>query len=367
MKIPFLDLKASYIELKSELDDAYHRVMNSGWYILGEELYAFETQFAAYCGAEYCIGVGNGLDALHLILKGYDIGVGDEVIVPANTFIASILAITSSGASPVLVEPDSATCNIDTELIESAITNRTKAIMVVHLYGQPADMSPIRDIAKKHNLKIIEDAAQAQGATYKGAKTGVLGDAAGFSFYPGKNLGAYGDGGAIVTNDELLAEKVRMLSNYGSRVKYQHDYAGVNSRLDELQAAFLRTKLMKLDEWNTRRRKIAEYYINNIRWGDIRYVSQIPETDSVWHLFVVFHDKRDLLMSRLDNIGVMSSIHYPVPPHLQLAYKSFEFIQGDFPITEEIHKKVLSLPIGPHLQDKDVEYIAKSVNKLCSC
>ena len=262
--IPFLDLRASYLELKTALDSAFQRVMASGWYILGEELKAFEAEFAEYCNVKYCVGVGNGLDALHLILRAMDIGQGDEVIVPSNTFIATWLAVSYAGATPVPVEPDEATYNIDPSKIEAAITEKTKAIMPVHLYGQPADMDPILKIAARHHLKVIEDAAQAHGARYKGKRTGSLGDAAGFSFYPGKNLGAFGDGGAVTTNDSTLAERVRRLSNYGSQVKYAHDVKGFNSRLDELQAALLRVKLRHLDAWNGRRRQIAAQYLRKL-------------------------------------------------------------------------------------------------------
>ncbi len=258
MTIPFLDVGAAYLELQNELDDAYHRVLTSGWYILGEEVEAFEREFAAYCGAKYCIGVGNGLEALHLILRAFQIGEGDEVIVPANTYIATWLAVTYAGATPVPVEPDPGTYNLDPDKIEAAITRRTKAILAVHLYGQTAEMDPINQVAHRYGLKVIEDAAQAQGANYKARKSGTLGNAAGFSFYPGKNLGAYGDAGAVVTNDEGVAERVKMLRNYGSKIKYYNELKGFNSRLDPLQAAFLRVKLKYLDEWNIRRARISK-------------------------------------------------------------------------------------------------------------
>ena len=293
MKIPFLDIKASYLELKEGFDAAYQRVMDSGWYIQGEELKAFETEFAEYCGVKHCIGVGNGLDALHLILRAMDIGEGDEVIVPANTFIATWLAVTYAGATPVPVEPDERTYNIAPSKIEAAITKRTKAIMPVHLYGQPADMDPIVEIAARYNLKVIEDAAQAHGAKYKGRHTGGLGDAAGFSFYPGKNLGAFGDGGTVTTNDAELAKKVRMLGNYGSSVKYKNDIKGFNSRLDELQAAFLRVKLKKLAEWNKRRKVIANCYLNELEGVKDIILPYVPDwADPVWHLFVVHTKER---------------------------------------------------------------------------
>ncbi len=362
MKIQFLDLKAPYIELKNELDEAYKRVMESGWYILGKECEAFEKEFANYCGTKYCIGVGNGLDALHLILRAYDIGEGDEVIVPANTYIATWLAVSYAGAKPIPVEPDEKTYNINPTLIEQAITERTKAIIAVHLYGQPADMDFINNIAKRYNLKVIEDSAQAHGAKYKGRRTGSLGDAAGFSFYPGKNLGAIGDGGAITTNDSVLAEKVKILRNYGSRIKYYNEVKGFNSRLDELQAALLRVKLSKLDEWNERRKNIAHRYIQELN-NEKNILPYVPEwVDPVWHLFVVRCPKRDELKSYLLRIDIDTLIHYPIPPHLSEAYANMGYKAGDFPITEQIAKSVLSLPMGPHISDVDVSNIITRIN-----
>lgn len=351
MKIPFLDLKSPYLELKEELDEAYHRVMESGWYILGEEVESFEAAFAKYCGTKFCVGVGNGLDALHLILRAYGIGPGDEVIVPSNTYIATWLAVSYAGAKPIPVEPRIDTYNIDPERIEEAITSKTKAILPVHLYGQPADMDTINLIAKKYNLPVIEDAAQAHGAIYKGKKTGSLGNAAGWSFYPGKNLGAFGDAGAVTTNDPDLAEKVRTLRNYGSKVKYVNEIKGFNSRLDPLQAAFLKIKLKYLDEWNARRSTIADYYLAELSKVRDLKLPVIPEWASpCWHLFVVRSKNRDSLTEQLLNYGINTLIHYPFPPHLQLAYYEMEMSKGSFPISEKIHQTILSLPISPHMK-----------------
>jgi len=360
MKVPFLDLKASYLELKTELDAAYRRVMESGWYILGEEVAAFEEEFADYCDVKYCIGVGNGLDALHLILRAMDIGAGDEVIVPSNTFIATWLAVSYAGATPVPVEPDETTYNIDPTRIEAAITQKTKAIIPVHLYGQPADMEPILKIAKRHNLKVIEDAAQAHGARYKGKRTGGLGDAAGFSFYPGKNLGALGDGGAVTTNDDALADRVRNFRNYGSSVKYQHEVKGFNSRLDELQAAILRVKLRKLDEWNERRKVFAGLYLKGL--ADVADLTSpyVPNwAEPVWHLFVVRTSERDQLKQHLADQGIQTLVHYPVPPHKQGAY--LELSHLDLPVSERMHREVLSFPMSPVMMEGDVFYVSKTV------
>jgi dTDP-4-amino-4,6-dideoxygalactose transaminase len=354
MKVVFLDIKASYSELKNELDAAYQRVANSGWYILGEEVEAFETEFATYCGAKHCIGVGNGLDALHLILRAYGIGTGDEVIVPANTYIATWLAVSHTGATPVPVEPNEQTYNINATLIEAAISKQTKAIMPVHLYGQPAEMEPILEIARHYNLKVIEDAAQAHGATYKGKRTGSLADAAGFSFYPGKNLGALGDGGAVVTNDDTLAEKVRVLRNYGSKIKYHNETQGLNSRLDPLQAAFLQVKLKYLDTWNKRRQKIAQQYQEGLANSPALILPFVPDwAEPVWHLFVIRHPKREALENHLKQAGIGTMIHYPISPHLSEAYAAHSWKTGDFPISEKIAQTVLSLPMGPHLKGKE--------------
>jgi dTDP-4-amino-4,6-dideoxygalactose transaminase len=363
MKIPFLDLKAPYTELRDELDAAYRRVMDSGSYILGQELAAFEKEFAAYCGVKHCVGVGNCFDALRLILKGYGIGDGDEVLVPSNTYIATWLAVSYTGAIPIPVEPDDKTYNIDPSLVERSITHKTKAIIPVHLYGQPADMDPLIEIANKYGLKIVEDAAHAHGATYGGRKAGALGDAAGFSFYPAKNLGAFGDGGAVTTNDDGLADKVRILRNYGSRVKYYNEVQGANSRLDELQAAFLRIKLSKLDEWNERRSEIAFMYIDRLRDVGIILPEVVRGLKSSWHLFVIRHADRDKLRRYLDKIDIGTLIHYPVPPHLSDAYKSLCRGRYDLPIAESLAKSVLSIPIGPHISTAEVDKIIDSIKK----
>ncbi|NTU72610.1 DegT/DnrJ/EryC1/StrS family aminotransferase [Candidatus Roizmanbacteria bacterium] len=363
MKVPFCDLKSPYLELKDELDAAYHRVMESGRYILGKEVEVFESEFASYCETNYCVGVANGLDALHLIIRAFGIGQGDEVIVPSNTFIATWLAVSHAGATPIPVEPDEHTYNIDSKRIESAITHRTKAIIVVHLYGQPADVDAVNEIAKKHKIKVIEDAAQAHGARYKGRRVGTLGDAAGFSFYPGKNLGAAGDGGAITTNDPELADKVRVLCNYGSRNKYCNDIKGFNSRLDELQAAFLCEKLKKLDEWNSRRKAIASEYYKAFLGSELT-LPYVPEwADPVWHLFVVRNPQRDQIQKKLSEAGVATIIHYPIPPHLQEAYFDLGYIVGSFKVSEQIHNEVLSLPIGPQLTSAEVAAVVRALRQ----
>ncbi|MDH7599255.1 MAG: DegT/DnrJ/EryC1/StrS family aminotransferase [Sedimentisphaerales bacterium] len=360
MRIPFLDLKASYLELKEELDAAYYRVMESGWFILGKEVEAFEREFADYCGVKHCVGVGNGLDALHLILRAMDIGPGDEVIVPANTYIATWLAVSHAGATPVPVEPDERTYNIDPNRIEEAITPRTRAIMPVHLYGQPADMDSVNEVASRHGLKVIEDAAQAHGARYKGRRVGGLGHAAGWSFYPGKNLGAFGDGGAVTTSDDALADRVRALRNYGSHVKYHNLYKGLNSRLDELQAAFLRVKLRKLDEWNERRRKIAALYLDRLSGLPGLILPYVPDwAEPVWHLFVVRHPRRNELQRHLEGEGIGTLIHYPVPPHKQPAYREMNDLH--LPIAERIHCEVLSLPLGPAIQRSQADQVVAAL------
>ena len=361
MKVHFLDLKAPFLELKDELDFAYAHVMESGWYILGNEVKLFESEFAEYCQTKNCIGVGNGLEALHLILRAMDIGPGDEVIVPSNTYIATWLAVSYAGATPVPVEPDVRTCNIDPALIEAAITKRTKAIIPVHLYGQPADMDPITELAARYGLKVIEDAAQGHGALYKSRRTGSLGDAAGFSFYPGKNLGAFGDGGAITTNDDQLANRIKVLRNYGSQIKYHNEVKGYNSRLDELQAAFLRVKLRKLDEWNARRKEVASMYM--AAWkADARLVlPYVPEwAEPAWHLFVVRHQRREELQIHFTEAGIDTLIHYPIPPHLSEAYAS-EFVGAHFPLAEQMAKTSLSLPMGPHLSPSQHAHILASI------
>jgi dTDP-4-amino-4,6-dideoxygalactose transaminase len=355
MKIPFLDLKAGYLELQPEIDAAIKRVLNSGWYILGSEIEAFEAEFASYCEANYCIGVANGLDALHLSLLALGVKPGDEVIVPSNTYIATWLAVSQCGAIPVPVEPDPLTYNVDPTRIEAAITDRTKVILPVHLYGQPADMDPILAIAKKHDLRVLEDGAQAHGARYKDKRIGAHGDIVAWSFYPGKNLGAYGDGGAITTNDPELADRINVLRNYGSRVKYVNDVLGFNSRLDPLQAAALRVKLKVLDEWNARRSNIAECYSDELKNIGL-LLPLVPEwAKPVWHLYVVQHPQRDNLQKQLGEADIGTLIHYPIPPHLQAAYAKLGFGKGDLPIAERIHQNVLSLPIGPHLTNNHLK------------
>lgn len=362
MQIPFLDLKAPYAELKDELDAAYRRVMKSGWFILGDEVRAFEQEFAAYCGARYCIGVGNGLEALHLALRAIEIGSGDEVLVPANTYIATWLAVSYTGATPVPVEPDEQTFNLDPSRLEAAITARTKAIIPVHLYGQPADMDAINEIAESRGLHVIEDAAQAHGARYKGQLAGGLSTVAAFSFYPGKNLGGSGDAGAVVTNDADLADKLNVLRNYGSRVKYYNEMKGYNSRLDELQAALLRVKLRHLNEWNERRKGIAEFYFQNLTGAANLGLPQVPAwADPVWHLFVVRHPERDRLQQHLAAAGIGTLIHYPCPPHLQEAYSELGFAAGAFPLTERMAEEVLSLPMGPHLTKIERQHVVETL------
>lgn len=361
--IPFLDLKAINLSHEGELKAAFDRVLHSGWYVLGGEVKAFEQEFAAYCGVKHAVGVSNGLDALHLILRAYGIGPGDEVIVPSNTYIATWLAVTYAGATPVPVEPDLATCNLDPELIEAAITRRTRAILAVHLYGQPARMNEIQAIASQHGLKVIEDAAQAHGATCSGRKTGALGDVAGFSFYPGKNLGALGDAGAVTTNDSALAERVRMLSNYGSREKYHNDSQGFNCRLDELQAAFLRVKLAHLDREMARRRAIARRYTEALEGIGVVLPEVAAGMEPAWHLYVIRSGWREALQEALARRGVATMIHYPVPPHLQPAYADLGLRTGDLPIAERIHREVLSLPMGPTMTDAQVEEVIAAVRE----
>lgn len=359
MNVPFLDIGRLHQPIRPQLDAAYRRVMDSGWFIMGPELAAFEAEFAAYSEVKHCIGVGNGLEALHLLLCAYGIGPGDEVIVPSNTFIATWLAVSQCGAIPVPVEPDITTHNIDPGLISSAITPRTRAIMPVHLYGQPADMDPINELATKHGLIVIEDAAQAQGARYKGRRVGSLGNAAGTSFYPGKNLGALGDGGGVLTNDDAIADKVRRLRNYGSTIKYHHDLAGYNSRLDELQAAFLREKLKVLDEWNSKRREVAAAYSMLLDGGD-SVLPFVPEfAEPVWHLYVIRSQQRDALKAHLEEQGVSTVIHYPIPPHRQSCYSSYQ--HRDLPIADRLAGEVLSLPMAPDVQEDEIERVRKAV------
>jgi len=363
MNVPFLDLKAGYLELQPEIDVAIKRVLDSGWYILGEEVDAFEQEYAAYCEAKHCVGVANGLDALHLALLALGVGAGDEVIVPSNTYIATWLAVSQCGATPIPVEPDGATYNIDPARIEAAITPRTKVILPVHLYGQPADMDPILAIARQHGLKVLEDGAQAHGARYKGKRLGAHGDVVAWSFYPGKNLGAFGDGGAITSDDAEIAERIRNLRNYGSRVKYVNDVRGFNSRLDPIQAAALHVKLKVLDAWNARRAEIASRYQTALA-NTALTLPFVPEwAEPSWHLFVVRSKIRDQLQLQLSQAGIDTLIHYPIPPHLQGAYAELGYRGGDFPVAEAIHREVLSLPIGPQIS---AEAIAKVVKQLCA-
>jgi dTDP-4-amino-4,6-dideoxygalactose transaminase len=364
MSVAFLDLKRAHLDMQSELLEGCRRVLESGWYVLGEEVERFEQEFAAYCGARHAVGVGNGLDALHLILRGCGIGPGDEVIVPANTYIATWLAVSHAGAIPVPVEPDPSTCNIDIRRIEHAVTERTKAILPVHLYGQPADMAPILEAGRKFGVRVIEDAAQAHGAEYRGKRTGNLGDAAAFSFYPSKNLGALGDAGAVVTNDEALADRVRMLRNYGSRVRYRHETRGLNTRLDPMQAALLRVKLRHLDDWNRLRRRWAAVYLEALKGdGGLKLPSVIIDAEPVWHLFVVRHPRRNDLQRHLEKEGIETLIHYPFPPHRSEAYADAVFPDGGFPVTDELASTVLSLPMGPQLCREDVMQVIAAVKR----
>ena len=365
MKVSFLDLRGPYLELKDEIDQAIHRVVNSGWYILGEEVDAFEDLYAKYCGAAHCVGVANGLDALHLGLLALGVGPGDEVIVPSNTYIATWLAVSHTGAVPVPSEPDRGTCNINPVDIESIITSRTKAIIPVHLYGQPADLDPILEVARRYGLKVLEDGAQAHGARYRGKRIGAHGDAVAWSFYPSKNLGALGDGGAITTNSSEIAAAVRLLRNYGSRKKDGNEVKGFNSRLDPLQAAVLSVKLKHLDEWNSRRRYVARQYLQKLVDLDL-LLPNVPEwAEPVWHLFVVRSSTRDELRAVLNAREIATMIHYPVPPHLQPAYADLGFVRGAFPISEEVHETVVSLPIGPHVTDSEVEAVVNAVRDAC--
>lgn len=363
-EVPFLELGPTYIEIKGELDAAYQRVMDSGWYILGQEAAAFEREFAAYCGARHCVGVGNGLEALQLIFRAYGIGAGDEVIVPANTYIATWLAVSNSGATVVPVEPDERTFNLDPRRIETAITSKTRAVLPVHLYGQPAEMDAINEVARRHGLKVIEDAAQAHGARYGDRRVGSLGDAAGWSFYPTKNLGAYGDAGAVTTDDDELAQRIRLLRNYGSKSKYYNEERGFNSRLDELQAALLRVRLKHLDEWNNRRVGIAERYLNELEGTRLLLPLIAEGAVPVWHLFVVRSKARDELKRQLKEAGIGSLVHYPVPAHLQEAYADLGKPAGSYPLTEAIHDEVLSLPMGPHVSESDQARVIQTVRTL---
>jgi len=362
--IKFLDLKKINDSYEPEISKAIKRVLDSGWFILGDEVQQFEEQYSNFIGTKYCIGVANGLDALRIIIRGYiergDFSEGDEIIVPSNTFIASILAISENRLIPVLVEPDINTYNINSELIETKITKKTKAIMIVHLYGQNAMNPKISELVEKYNLKIIEDSAQAHGAKYHGVRTGSIGDAAGHSFYPGKNLGALGDAGAITTNDDELAKIMRTIANYGSSVKYNNEYKGLNSRLDEIQAAVLRVKLNRIDEDNNSRRRIAKLYSSTIQQSEIILPHIEDEESHVWHLYVIRTSYRNQLQEYLNEHDIQTSIHYPIPPHLQKAYCEWNNIT--LPITEKIHQEVLSLPISQVMTNEEVKFIVDVLN-----
>ena len=361
MKVPFLDLGRLHQEVREDLDAAYRRVMDSGWFVMGPELEAFEAEFARYCEVKHCVGVGNGLDALHLLLQAYEVGPGDEVIVPSNTFIATWLAVSQCGAKPVPVEPDALTHNMDPARIEAALSPRTKAIIPVHLYGLPADMRAINQIAEKHGLVVIEDAAQAQGARHEGKRVGSLGHAAATSFYPGKNLGALGDGGGILTDDDAIADKVRRLRNYGSTVKYHHELAGSNSRLDEMQAAFLRVKLSALDAWNDRRRAVAHRYLEGLA-GTGLGLPMVPKgMEPVWHLFVIRCAERARLQALLNERQIGTVIHYPIPPHRQACYAGFALCH--LPVADQLASEVLSLPMAPDLRDDEVDAVIHAVRE----
>lgn len=363
MKVPFVSFLPMEKELDADLRNAFERVFENSWYIEGKEDKAFEEAFAEYCNTKYCVGVGNGLDALFLALKALGIKEGDEIIVPSNTYIATALAVTYVGATPVFVEPDIRTFNIDPTKIEASITDKTKAIMPVHLYGQPCDMDPIMEIAHKYNLYVIEDCAQAHGATYKGKVIGSFGIASGFSFYPGKNLGALGDAGATVTDNEEVAKKVRALGNYGSDYKYHHIYKGNNSRLDEMQAAFLSAKLPHLERMNVERRKIAKKYMEGIKNPEV-ILPFVPEyANPVWHIFGIRCQRRDALEKFLNEAGIGTNKHYPIPMHLQECYKDLEFKKGDFPIAEEISSTELSLPMYYGMTDEEVQYVIDKINE----
>jgi dTDP-4-amino-4,6-dideoxygalactose transaminase len=358
MTVKFLDLKASFEEIQTEIEDAVLNSLRSGQYIGGPEVEMFETEFASYVEADHCAGVANGMDAIFLALKALGIGPGDEVIVPSNTFIATWLAVAHCGAVPVAVEPDEQTFNIDPALIEDALTERTAAIIPVHLYGQPADLDPILAIARKHGLRVIEDAAQAHGARYKGRRIGSHGDIVAWSFYPGKNLGAFGDGGAITTNDAGLADRIKMLRNYGSSQRYFNEVVGYNSRLDPLQAAALRVKLRYLDQWNERRRVLADIYSDTLRDISLRLPFVPNWAEPVWHLYCIRHIERDGLRDSLATRGIETLIHYPVPPHLQTAFEYMRIEKGVYPIAEAMAAQLISLPIGPTMEQHDAHRVA---------
>ena len=361
MKVPFLDLEASYRELQVDIEEAVLRSLRSGWYIGGADVESFENAYAAFTQSQHCVGLANGLEALHLALKALDVQPGDEVIVPSNTFIATWLAVSECGAVPVPVEPDALTCNIDPSRIEAAITQRTKVIIPVHLYGQPADISAVLAVARQHGLRVLEDAAQAQGARYKGQPIGAHGDLVAWSFYPGKNLGAVGDAGAITTNDAALADKVRVLRNYGSRQRYVNEVQGYNSRLDPVQAAVLQVKLAHLAEWNGRRAKVAARYTHAFSATGL-VLPTVPDwADPVWHLYCVRHPQRDRLRQLLADRGVETLVHYPIPPHLQAAYAGLVYERGAFPLAESMADSMISLPIGPAMSGEQVTHVIHAV------
>lgn len=363
MNVPFVSFLPMEHELDTELRAAFERVYKRSWYIEGKEDADFEEAFAEYCNVKYCVGTGNGLDALMLALKALDVGEGDEVIVPSNTYIATALAVTYVGATPVFVEPDIATFNIDPTKIEKKITKKTKAIIPVHLYGQPCDMDPIMEIAKKYELSVVEDCAQAHGATYKGRKIGSFGDASGFSFYPGKNLGALGDGGATVTNNKEIADKVRALGNYGSDYKYHHIYKGNNSRLDEMQAAFLAAKLPHLEKMNEERRRVAQRYLDGISNPEIILPYVPDDVVPVWHIFAVRCGRRDELEKYLNEKGIGTNKHYPIPMHMQECYQDLGMKKGELPIAEEISATQLSLPMYYGMTDEQIQYVIDAINR----
>ncbi len=365
MKVPFVSFRPMERELDKEIRQAFERVLSNSWYIEGKEDEAFEEAFASFCGTKYCVGVGNGLDALMLALKALGIGKGDEVIVPANTYIATALAVSYVGAVPVLADPDERTFNIDPKLIEQAVTDRTRAVMPVHLYGQPCDMDPIMEIASKHGLKVIEDCAQAHGARYKGRNVSTFGDLSGFSFYPGKNLGALGDAGAVVSDNKDLSEIVRYLGNYGSDYKYHHIYKGNNSRLDELQAAFLSVKLAHLDRMNKERQRIAEMYLNGITNPEV-ILPFVPDyATPVWHVFGIRCERRDELEKHLNEHGIGTNKHYPIPAHLQECYKDLGYKEGDFPVAEKLSATELSIPMYYGMTDEEIGYTIDMINSFC--
>lgn len=362
MSVPFLDLRAAYQELRGEIDAAVARVLDSGWYIGGPEVARFEAAYADHCGAAHCVGAGNGLDALVLALRAMDVGPGDEVIVASNTFIATLLAVSMTGAAPVMVEPDPRTFNMDPARVEAAITPRTRVLLPTHLYGQPADLDPLLEIARRRGLRVLEDAAQAHGARYKGRRIGAHGDAVAWSFYPGKNLGAMGDAGAVTTDDADLAARVRLLGNYGSSEKYVHAARGVNSRLDPIQAAVLDVKLRRLDEWNARRAGVAAAYRDRLGGLDAVALPHVPNwAEPSWHLHVVQVADRAGFQEAMASAGVQTLVHYPIPPHLQGAYADLRLPRGSFPIAERSAAEVVSLPIGPQLDARGVEAVADAV------